>query len=58
MLLPCLGCIDKLQKTIQMKFEFEAIWIVFDRLWFLRPILDLSTLNDRLDSVSFFHDSD
>lgn len=28
------------------------------RLWFLRPILDLSTLNDRLDSVSPFHDSD
>ncbi|KAG0569294.1 hypothetical protein M758_6G076000 [Ceratodon purpureus] len=24
------------------------------RLWFLRPILDLSTLNDRLDSVSAF----
>ncbi|XP_073388426.1 DNA mismatch repair protein MSH5-like isoform X5 [Physcomitrium patens] len=26
----------------------------FSRLWFLRPILDLSVLNDRLDTVSAF----
>lgn len=28
------------------------VWSVFFRLWFLRPILDLNILNDRLDSVS------
>ena len=35
-------------------FGIDVVWIVFLRLWFLRPILDLNILNDRLDSVSSF----